>query len=154
MAPLDLQGQLSPSVIVYCTCSVENVFSIMHLIVWATVGHDARRYDDQATLFFKIVFDSYWKDEWKLEPAVVSDLCALILLTEYLTWIGLTMMFGLKSYTDDAGFLNTDDACTLLEYLKVLSCGKWSRNCTVSLWKRTLKRCAGNACLKVSRSKV
>lgn len=102
--------------------------------------------DDMMTKqpFFLLSLIVTEKDDWKLEPAVVSDLCALILLTECLIWIGLTMTFGLKSHTDDAGFLNTDNACTLLEYLKVLSRGKWGRNHeAVSLWKLTLKRCEG-----------
>lgn len=38
--------------------------------------------------------------------------------------------------TDWTCFLNTvDHACTLLEFVKVLSRGKWSKNCTASLWK-------------------
>lgn len=52
------------------------------------------------------------------------------------------MTFGLKiSSTDGVCFLNTvDHACTLLEYVKVLSCGKWSKNCTASLWKLWLRQ--------------
>lgn len=43
--------------------------------------------------------------------------------------------------TDGVCFLNTvDHACTLLEYVKVLSRGKWSKNCTASLWKLWLRQ--------------
>lgn len=46
------------------------------------MGHDARRRDDQAALFL-IVFDCSWKDEWKLEPAVVMR----CLCTESKDWV-------------------------------------------------------------------
>lgn len=67
-----------------------------------------------------------------------SDVCAL----NFTDWV-----FDLNQPYDDIQseksqywwnmfFLNTvDHACTLLEYVKVLSRGKWSKNCTASLWK-------------------
>lgn len=69
------------------------------------------------------------------------DVCALN-FTECLIWIGLTMTFSLKiTALVEYVFLNTvDHACTLLEYVKVLSRGKWSKNCTASLWKLWLRQ--------------
>lgn len=85
-----LTGSKFPSFIVYCTRSVENVFPVMHLVVWATMRHDARRRDDQAPLFFfSFLSLCNWK-RWMKTRASSRDVCALNLPTEYLIWIGLT----------------------------------------------------------------
>lgn len=88
--------------------------------------------------FLIIIFDCYWKDEWKLEPAVVKRcLCTEFYRLSIWSESALRWHSVWKSqYWWSMFFLNTvDHACTLLEYVKVLSRGKWSKNCTASLWK-------------------
>lgn len=96
-APLDLQGQTSPSVIVYCTRPVENFFPIMHLIVWATMGHDARRHDDQAALFYYLWLFLKRRMKTRASSRNATSAHWIYRQTEVLIWIGLTMTFSLKS---------------------------------------------------------
>lgn len=67
----------------------------MHLRVWATMGRDARRHDDQAAF---IIFDCYWK-RWLKTRASGRNAAPV----HWISWlrirsgIGLTMTFSLKS---------------------------------------------------------
>lgn len=126
-APLDLQGQNVPLIrhcILHLFCrnclSCHASYCLSHNGTWCQTTW----WPSTASISLVVFFLCYWKDLRKTRASSRSFI-----------WIGLLMTFGSETTQEYVFWTPFNHACTLLECVKVLSCGKMKQNCTASLWK-------------------